>query len=61
MRLGMLRETTVTHIGERSVPVCTTGHEKSWFIVILAVMADGRELKLYVMFKGVRLISVLEL
>ena len=47
-------ETTVTHTGERSVPVRTTGHEKNRFTVVLAAMADGRKLKPYVVFKGVR-------
>jgi len=47
-------ETTVTHTGQRSVPVCTTGHDKGRYTVVLAAMADGRKLKPYVVFKGVR-------
>ncbi len=57
--LDMPGETTVTHIGERSVPVRTTGHEKNRFTVVLAAMADGRKLKPYVVFKGVRPIAEL--
>ena len=41
-------ETTITCTGERSVPVHTIGHEKSWFTIILAVMTDGGKLKLHV-------------
>ena len=52
--LDMPGETTVTHTGERSVPVRTTGHEKARFTVCLSAMADGRKLKPYVVFKGVR-------
>jgi len=47
-------ETTVTHTGQRSVPVHTTGHDKGRYTVVLAAMADGRKLKPYVVFKGVR-------
>jgi len=36
--------TTITHSGEWSVPVRTTGHEKNRFAVSLSAMADGRKL-----------------
>ena len=52
-------ETTVTHTGERSVPVRTTGHDKARYTVVLAAMADGKKLKPYVVFKGVRPVAEL--
>ena len=45
-------ETTVEHVGARSVPLRTTGNEKSRFTVVLAATADGRKLKPYVVLKG---------
>ena len=53
-------ETTITHTGQRSVPVCTTGHDKARFTVVLSAMADGRKLKPFVVFKGIRPIAELE-
>ena len=58
--LDMPGATTITHSGERSVPVRTTGHEKNRFTVRLSVMADGRKLKPYVVFKGKRQIPELQ-
>lgn len=58
--LGMLGETTVTHNGDRSVPVHTTSHDKGWFTVVLVVMADGRKLSPYMFFKGMRPIAELD-
>ena len=52
--LDMPGETTITRVGEQSVPIRTTGHEKARFTVVLAAMADGRKLKPFVVFKGVR-------
>ena len=52
--LDMLGETTITRRGERSVPLRTTGHEKGRLTVVLSAMADGKKLKPYVVFKGVR-------
>ena len=52
--IDMPGETTVEHVGTRSVPLRTTGHEKSRFTVVLAAMADGRKLKPFVVLKGVR-------
>ena len=57
--LDMPGETTVTHTGDRSVPIRTTGHDKGRFKVVLAAMADGRKLHPYVVFKGVRAIAEL--
>ena len=54
--LDMPGETTITRRGERSVPLRTTGHDKARFTVVLSAMADGRKLKPYVVFKGVRAI-----
>ncbi len=57
--LDMPGDTSVSRIGERSVSVCATGHDKGCFTIILAAMADGRKLKPFVVFKGVRPISAL--
>ena len=57
--LDMPGETTVTHTGDRSVTIRTTGHDKGRFTVVLAAMADGRKLSPYVVFKGVRPIAEL--
>ena len=57
--LDMPGGTTITRQGERSVPLRTTGHKKSRFTVVLSAMADGRKLKPYVVFKGVRTIPEL--
>ena len=46
-------------VGERSVSIRTTGHDKGRFTVILAALADGRKLKPFVVFKGVRAIPEL--
>ena len=51
--LDMPGDTTISRVGERSVSVKTTGHEKSHFTVAFAAMADGRRLKPFVVFKGV--------
>ena len=47
-------DTTVTHTGEQLVPIQTTDHDKERYTVLLAAMADGRNLKPYVVFKGTR-------
>ena len=49
-----------THKGDRSVPICTTGHDKGRFMVVLAAMANGRKLPPYVVLKGVRPIAELD-
>ncbi len=46
--LDMLGHTTIARVGERSVSIRTTGHDKGRFTVILAAMADDRKLKPYV-------------
>ena len=46
----------ITRRGERSVPLRTIGHEKGRLTVVLSAMADGKKLKPYVVFKGVRAI-----
>ena len=51
--------TTISCVGERSVSVRTSGHEKSRFTIALAAMADGKKLKPYHVFKGVRSIPEL--
>ena len=58
--MDMPGETTVTHTGDRSVPIRTTGHDKARFTVVLAAMADGRKLHPYVVFKRVRQIAELD-
>lgn len=52
--MDMPGETTITHTGDRSVQIRSTGHEKGRFTVVLSAMADGRKLKPYVVLKGVR-------
>lgn len=42
---------TITNTFRPEVPIPTTGHNKGQFT---AVLADGRKLKPYVVFKGVR-------
>ena len=56
LSLDMPGETTVTRTGarSRSIPNRNTGHDKGRFTVVLAAMADGRKLKPFVVFKGVR-------
>ena len=58
--LDMPGDSTIARRGSRSVPVQTTGHEKSRFTVVLSAMADGRKLKPYIIFKGVRPIPELK-
>uniref|UniRef100_A0A1X7U840 DDE-1 domain-containing protein n=1 Tax=Amphimedon queenslandica TaxID=400682 RepID=A0A1X7U840_AMPQE len=50
---------TITHSGDKSAPVRTTGHDKARFTVVLSAMADEVKLKPYVLFKGVRSIPKL--
>ena len=51
--LDMPGDPTVARVGERSVSVQVTGHDKGRFTVILAAMADGRKQNLFIVFKGV--------
>ena len=55
--IDMPGETTVSKTGQRTI--WTTGHDKGRFTVVLAAMADGRNLRLYVVFKGVQQIAEL--
>ena len=57
--LDMPGETTVSGTGEKTISIRTRGHDKGRFTVILAAMADGRKLKPYVVFKGVRPVAAL--
>lgn len=57
--LDMPGETSIAHRSDKSVPVRTTGHDKVRFTVVLSAMADGRKLKPYVVFKGVRAVKEL--
>ena len=49
----------ITRQGERTVCIRTTGHDKMRFTVVLAGMADGRKLRAFVIFKGVRPVAEL--
>ena len=57
--LDMPGETTITRRGERTVCIRTTGHDKMRFTVILSATADGKKLKPFVVFKGVRPVAEL--
>ena len=57
--MDMPGETTVSRAGERTLSIRTTGHDKGRFTVVLAAMADGKKLKPYVVFKGVRPVAEL--
>ena len=50
--LDTVGSTTVETRGARSVPLETTGQEKSHMTVVLAAKADGTKLKPFVVFKG---------
>ena len=47
-------EITVTCTGERSVPFRKTGDDKGRYTLVLSAITDGRKLKVFVVFKGVR-------
>ena len=53
--LDMPGSTTVSGIGESSVPICTTGHEKSRITVCLTAKANGTKLPPMIIFKGKRM------
>src|SRR5438128_2952210 len=42
---------TIDNIGAQTVSICTTGHERSSFTVVLSCMADGSKLPPLVIFK----------
>lgn len=50
----MLSSTTVDNVGEKSIRLKTTGHEKSKVSVCLAAKADGTKLKLFIVFGGAK-------
>jgi hypothetical protein len=52
--LDMAADTTVDHIGSRSVPIKSTGNEKARITVCLAAKADGTKLPPFLIFKGKR-------
>ena len=51
--MDMPGDTTVASVDERSIPIRTSGHEKSHVTVILTAFADGRKLQPFVVFKGI--------
>ena len=53
--LDMPGSTTVSEIGEKSIPIRTTGHEKSRITVCLTAKANGTKLPPMIIFKGKRL------
>ena len=55
--LDMPGDTTIARRRQRSIPLHNAGHETGRFTVFLSAMADGRKLKPYVVYKGVRAIS----
>lgn len=57
--MDMPAETTLDIRGTRSVPIKTTGHEKSRFTVCLAACADGRKMWPFILFKGKRPVKAL--
>jgi hypothetical protein len=57
--LDMPGDTTVAEVGQRSIPIRTTGHDKGRFTVILTALADGKKLKPFIVFKGVRIVQEL--
>ena len=50
----MAADRTVDFIGYKSVPIKTTGHEKSRVTVVLAAKANGSKLSPFIVFNGKR-------
>lgn len=50
----MLSSTTVDNVGEKSIRMKTTGHERSKVSVCLAAKADGTKLKPFIVFLGAK-------
>ena len=50
----MLSSTTVDNVGEKSIRLKTTGHEKSKVSVCLTAKADGTKLKPFIVFPGAK-------
>lgn len=47
----MPSRTTVTSKGAKDVRLLTTGHEHTWFTVMLCCTADGTKLRPYIVFR----------
>jgi len=58
--LDMGADSTVDFVGNKSVPIKTTGHEKSRVTVVLAAKANGSKLPPFIVFKGKRVDKGLE-
>ena len=50
----MVSQTTVDHVGKRTITMKITGHEKCCVSVCLAEKAYGTKLKPFVVFKGAK-------
>ena len=57
--LDMAADSTVDFVGNKSVPIKTTGHEKSRVTVVLAAKANGSKLPPFIIFKGKRVDKVI--
>ena len=55
VRFDMPGKKTLALQGSRTVPVATTGADKEYFTVVLAVRGDGEKTDPVVIFKGVRM------
>ena len=44
-------ETTIIRTGQKSVPLCTSGHDKGSITVVIAAIADERKLKPFVVLR----------
>ena len=53
--LDMLAQTTVDHVGAKSIPIKTTGHEKARVTIVLTAKASGQKMPPLIVFKGVRM------
>ena len=57
--MDMPADTTVERQGMKSVPVCSTGHEKVRFTIVVAAIENGKKLKPLIVFKGVCVVAEL--
>ena len=51
MTFDLPSNTTVNELGSKTVSICTIGHEKTNFTVVLTCMADGTKLHPIIIFK----------
>ena len=51
LTFDIVRNSTVSEKGVKSISILTTGHEKDRFTVMLACLGDGTKLPPYVIFK----------